>query len=190
MSYWKPTGIRSRSTRYRQVPRGSDGRPQLVFSPGILKGTGGGRSLLLNGHTDFHSSGRRRGLDRRSLVGAHQNGPLWVADPRHESRASRFSILAYHISRNSELTPKCDVMINVVIDEEVVVTANARKTRSPGLQSRRRHFWARPATSSVAGLRWPHLVRDRDSWHAGREPEALRGVSGLDLSATNRQSGH
>src|ERR1700730_10112860 len=34
---------------YRPVARGYEGRPNIVAT---LKGTGGGRSLLLNGHTD------------------------------------------------------------------------------------------------------------------------------------------
>ena len=34
---------------YRPVDRGYEGRPNIVAT---LKGTGGGRSLLLNGHTD------------------------------------------------------------------------------------------------------------------------------------------
>src|SRR5438874_8694447 len=34
---------------YRPVDRGDEGRPNIVAT---VKGTGGGRSLLLNGHTD------------------------------------------------------------------------------------------------------------------------------------------
>ena len=43
---------------YRPVQRGYEGRPNIV---GVLKGTGGGRSLLLNGHTDVIPVGGGRG---------------------------------------------------------------------------------------------------------------------------------
>ena len=69
---------------YRPVERGYEGRPNIV---GVLKGTGGGRSLLLNGHTDVIPVGERRGLERRSVVGAHQERPhLRARLLRHEER--------------------------------------------------------------------------------------------------------
>ena len=43
---------------YRPVDRGYEGRPNIV---GTLKGTGGGRSLLLNGHTDVIPVGKGEG---------------------------------------------------------------------------------------------------------------------------------
>src|SRR5205823_11659705 len=46
---------------YRPVDRGYEGRPNIVAT---LKGTGGGRSLLLNGHTDVIPVGG--GEDRKS----------------------------------------------------------------------------------------------------------------------------
>ncbi|MGE0238821.1 MAG: hypothetical protein AB7S59_08895, partial [Parvibaculaceae bacterium] len=43
---------------YRPVERGYEGRPNIVAT---LKGTGGGRSLLLNGHSDVIPVGKGEG---------------------------------------------------------------------------------------------------------------------------------
>jgi acetylornithine deacetylase len=54
---------------YRPVDRGYEGRPNIVAT---WKGTGGGRSLLLNGHTDVIPVGGGEGWSDNPLVGHDQ----------------------------------------------------------------------------------------------------------------------
>src|SRR5215831_18189369 len=76
---------------YRPVDRGYKGRPNIVAT---LKGTGGGRSLLLNGRIYGRGS-----ADMKSGVASH--------------------IMAVESLLAAGLKTKGDVYINVVIDEEV-----------------------------------------------------------------------
>ena len=68
---------------YIKVDRGYEGRPNIVAT---LKGSGGGRSLLLNGHTDVIPVEGGK-LERRSLVGQDQGrAHLRARVVRHEKR--------------------------------------------------------------------------------------------------------
>lgn len=101
---------------YRPVSRGYEGRPNIVAT---LKGTGGGRSLLLNGHTDVIPVGDGTGWSV---------GP-WSAEIRDDRIYGRGSadmksgvashILAVEYLKAAGVKLKGDVLINVVIDEEV-----------------------------------------------------------------------
>jgi len=59
---------------YRPVDRGYEGRPNIVAT---LKGSGGGRSLLLNGHTDVIPVGA---AIVEALIGWAQAGNVIVSD--------------------------------------------------------------------------------------------------------------
>src|SRR6516165_5972886 len=88
---------------YRPVDRGYEGRPNIVAT---LKGSGGGRSLLLNGHTDVIPVGGGEGWS---------DNP-WSADMK-SGVASH--IMAVESLLAAGLKAKGDVYINVVVDEEV-----------------------------------------------------------------------
>jgi acetylornithine deacetylase len=100
---------------YRPVDRGYEGRPNIVAT---LKGSGGGRSLLLNGHTDVIP-----------VEGGNWSDDPWSAkikDGRIYGRGScdmksgvASHIMAVECILAAGLKPKGDVMINIVIDEEV-----------------------------------------------------------------------
>jgi acetylornithine deacetylase len=100
---------------YRPVDRGYEGRPNIVAT---LKGTGGGRSLLLNGHTDVIP-----------VVGGVWTDDPWSARIKNgriygRGSADMKSGVASHIMAVECLLaagarPKGDVFINVVVDEEV-----------------------------------------------------------------------
>ncbi len=101
---------------YRPVDRGYDGRPNIVAA---WKGTGGGRSLLLNGHSDVIPVGNGGGWSDSPWSGAIKNGRLYG-----RGSADMKSGVASHIMAVASLIalgmkPKGDVYINVVIDEEV-----------------------------------------------------------------------
>lgn len=59
---------------YRPVDRGYEGRPNIVATH---KGTGGGRSLLLNGHTDVIPVGNGEGWSDNPWSAAIKNGRIY-----------------------------------------------------------------------------------------------------------------
>src|SRR5215204_7502707 len=59
---------------YRPVDRGYEGRPNIV---GILKGSGGGRSLLLNGHTDVIPVGNGEGWSDNPWSASIKDGRIY-----------------------------------------------------------------------------------------------------------------
>ena len=101
---------------YRPVQRGYEGRPNIV---GILKGTGGGRSLLLNGHTDVIPVGGGEGWSDDPWSARIKNGRIYGRGSCDMKSGVASHILAVQYLKELGLTPKGDVMINVVIDEEV-----------------------------------------------------------------------
>jgi acetylornithine deacetylase len=101
---------------YRPVDRGYEGRPNIVAT---LKGTGGGRSLLLNGHTDVIPVGDGEGWSDNPWSAKIENGRIYGRGSCDMKSGVASHILAVQYLKELGLTPKGDVMINVVIDEEV-----------------------------------------------------------------------
>lgn len=101
---------------YRPVERGYEGRPNLV---GTLKGTGGGRSILLNGHTDVIPVGDGSGWSDDPWSAAVRDGRVYGRGSCDMKSGVASHLLATQALTELGLTPKGDVMINVVIDEEV-----------------------------------------------------------------------
>jgi acetylornithine deacetylase len=101
---------------HRPVDRGYEGRPNIV---GTLKGTGGGRSLLLNGHTDVIPVGKGEGWSDDPWSARIKNGRIYGRGSCDMKSGVASHILAVQYLKKLGLTPKGDVMINVVIDEEV-----------------------------------------------------------------------
>jgi acetylornithine deacetylase len=101
---------------YRPVGRGYEGRPNIV---GTLKGAGGGRSLLLNGHTDVIPVGKGEGWSDDPWSARIKNGRIYGRGSCDMKSGVASHILAVQYLKKLGLTPKGDVMINVVIDEEV-----------------------------------------------------------------------
>lgn len=101
---------------YRPVARGYENRPNIVAT---LKGTGGGRSLLLNGHTDVIPVGNGEGWSDDPWSAKIENGLLYGRGSCDMKSGVASHVLAVQYLKELGLTPKGDVMINVVIDEEV-----------------------------------------------------------------------
>jgi len=101
---------------YRPVDRGYEGRPNIVAT---LKGTGGGRSLLLNGHTDVIPVGNGEGWSDDPWSASIKNGRIYGRGSCDMKSGVASHVLAVKYLKELGLTPKGDVMINVVIDEEV-----------------------------------------------------------------------
>ncbi|TPL23436.1 ArgE/DapE family deacylase [Mesorhizobium sp. B2-4-9] len=101
---------------YRPVARGYEGRPNIVAS---LKGTGGGRSLLLNGHTDVIPVGNGEGWSDNPWSAKIENGRIYGRGSCDMKSGVASHILAVQYLKELGFTPKGDVLINIVIDEEV-----------------------------------------------------------------------
>src|SRR6185437_7824760 len=101
---------------YRPVQRGYEGRPNIV---GVLKGTGGGRSLLLNGHTDVIPVGGGEGWSDDPWSARIKDGRIYGRGSCDMKSGVASHVLAVQYLKELGLTPKGDVMVNIVIDEEV-----------------------------------------------------------------------
>src|SRR5258708_20141935 len=99
---------------YRPVDRGYEGRPNIVAT---LKGTGGGRSLLLNGHTDVIPVGGGEGWSDDPWSARIKNGRIYGRGSCDMKSGVASHILAVQYLKELGLTPHGDVIINVLIDE-------------------------------------------------------------------------
>lgn len=101
---------------YRPVARGYENRPNIVAT---LKGEGGGRSLLLNGHTDVIPVGNGEGWSDDPWSGKIENGRIYGRGSCDMKSGVASHILAVEYLKALGIKLKGDVLINVVIDEEV-----------------------------------------------------------------------
>jgi acetylornithine deacetylase len=101
---------------YRPVDRGYEGRPNIVAT---MKGTGGGRSLLLNGHTDVIPVSGGAGWTDDPWSALIKNGRVYGRGAADMKSGVASHILAVQYLKEAGLKTKGDVYINVVIDEEV-----------------------------------------------------------------------
>jgi acetylornithine deacetylase len=101
---------------YRPVDRGYEGRPNIVAT---WKGTGGGRSLLLNGHTDVIPVGGGEGWSDNPWSATIKNGRMYGRGTADMKSGVASHIMAVECLMAAGLRPKGDVYVNVVIDEEV-----------------------------------------------------------------------
>jgi acetylornithine deacetylase len=101
---------------YIPVDRGYEGRPNIV---GTWKGTGGGRSLLLNGHTDVIPVGNGEGWSDNPWSATVKDGRLYGRGSCDMKSGVASHILAVDFLKNAGFRLMGDVLINIVIDEEV-----------------------------------------------------------------------
>jgi acetylornithine deacetylase len=101
---------------YRPVDRGYEGRPNIVAT---MKGTGGGRSLLLNGHTDVIPVNDGVGWSDDPWSARIKDGRVYGRGSCDMKSGVASHILAVQYLKEAGLRTKGDVYINVVVDEEV-----------------------------------------------------------------------
>ena len=100
---------------YRPVDRGYEGRPNIVAT---LNGTGGGRSLLLNGHTDVIPVAGGTWTDD-PWSGKIKNGRIYGRGSADMKSGVASHIMAVECLTGAGAKPQGNVHINVVVDEEV-----------------------------------------------------------------------
>jgi len=104
-----------KSPYYEKIKIGYEGRPNVV---GIYKGSGGGRSLLFNGHVDVCDPGPREAWKHDPFGGVIENGKLYGrgASDMKSGLAAMTMALKFILDQGIEL--KGDVILEYVVDEE------------------------------------------------------------------------
>lgn len=101
---------------YIPVAQGYEGRPNIVAT---WKGKGGGRSLLLNGHTDVIPVGNGEGWSDNPWSAKVKEGRIYGRGSCDMKSGVASHILAVEFLKTAGIKLKGDVLINIVIDEEV-----------------------------------------------------------------------
>lgn len=101
---------------YIPVERGYDGRPNIVAT---WKGAGGGKSLLLNGHTDVIPVGNGEGWSDNPWSGKIEDGRIYGRGSCDMKSGVASHILAVEFLKAAGVRVKGDVLIDIVVDEEV-----------------------------------------------------------------------
>ncbi|WP_313800487.1 peptidase [Cytobacillus sp.] len=91
------------------------GNPNVV---GILKGTGGGRSIILNGHIDVVPEGDRKDWQHDPYSGLLADGKLYGRGSTDMKGGTVSLILAMEAIIHSDIQLKGDVIFQSVIEEE------------------------------------------------------------------------
>ena len=91
---------------YRPVDRGYEGRPNIVAT---LKGSGGGRSLLLNGHTDVIPVGGGEGWSDNPWSATIKDGRIYGRGSADMKSGVASHIMAVEFLTAAGLKPKGDV---------------------------------------------------------------------------------
>lgn len=113
---WEPEGEVLISHPYFASPRIEfKGSPNVV---GVLKGTGGGRSLLLNGHIDVVPEGDLKQWEHQPYSGKIMDGKLYGRGATDMKGGNVSILLALSALRALGIPLKGDVIFQSVIEEE------------------------------------------------------------------------
>lgn len=98
------------------VTESYEGRPNIVAT---RKGTGGGRSLLLNGHTDVIPEGPRESWTDDPWSATVRENRIYGRGSSDMKSGVASQILAVQFIEEAGIKLKGDVLLNLVVDEEV-----------------------------------------------------------------------
>ncbi|MGI9387661.1 MAG: M20/M25/M40 family metallo-hydrolase, partial [Methyloligellaceae bacterium] len=98
------------------VTESYEGRPNIVAT---RKGTGGGRSLLLNGHTDVIPEGPRESWTDDPWEAKIRDNRIYGRGSSDMKSGVSSQILAVQYIEEAGIKLKGDVLVNLVVDEEV-----------------------------------------------------------------------
>jgi acetylornithine deacetylase len=113
---WEPDGKELRKHPYFCSPRDDfTGSPNVV---GVLKGSGGGRSMLLNGHIDVVPEGNPSQWDDEPYSGKVADGKLYGRGAADMKGGTVSQLLAVQAIRELGIRLKGDVIVQSVIEEE------------------------------------------------------------------------
>jgi acetylornithine deacetylase len=101
---------------YVEVTRGYEGRPNVV---GVLKGAGGGKSLLFNGHVDVIPAGDPESWQHDPWSGDVEDGRLYGRGASDMKSGVAAMTMAVKAILESGIKLKGDVILEYVMDEEL-----------------------------------------------------------------------
>ncbi len=99
-----------------EVSRGYEGRPNVV---GILKGQGGGKSLLFNGHVDVIPAGAPESWEHASWSGDLADGRIYGRGAADMKAGLAAMTMALKAILDSGIRLKGDVILEYTVDEEL-----------------------------------------------------------------------
>lgn len=99
-----------------EVTRDYQGRPNVV---GILKGAGGGKSLLLNGHVDVIPAGDPESWEHGPWSGDVEEGRIYGRGASDMKSGLAAMTMAVRAIQESGIKLKGDVILEYVMDEEL-----------------------------------------------------------------------
>lgn len=91
------------------------GNPNAI---GIMKGSGGGKSMILNGHIDVVPAGNLKDWDCDPFSGHIECGKLYGRGSTDMKGGTTALLMAIEAIKNAEITLKGDVIFQSVIEEE------------------------------------------------------------------------
>jgi acetylornithine deacetylase len=94
--------------------------PRYPVVAGRLAGSGGGKSMAINGHVDVVPVGDTSAWSHDPWAGEIAEGKLWGRGATDMKGGVAAGIMAAHALRNAGITLAGDLWIHVVTDEEVV----------------------------------------------------------------------
>lgn len=113
---WELDGEKLKQHEYFNSPRCTFvGSPNVV---GVWKGSGGGRSLLLNGHVDVVPAGDPEQWQASPFSGLVRDGKMYGRGSTDMKGGNLASIYAVECLRNIGVKLKGDVIIHSVVEEE------------------------------------------------------------------------
>jgi acetylornithine deacetylase len=116
IDWWEPDGETLEAHPYFYSPRSRfTGSPNVV---GVLKGSGGGRSIILNGHVDVVPEGNRAQWDDDPYSGKVVDGKLFGRGATDMKGGIVSLLLAVRAVQGLGLNLKGDIIFQSVIEEE------------------------------------------------------------------------
>ncbi|KKM10102.1 hypothetical protein SY88_15800 [Clostridiales bacterium PH28_bin88] len=113
---WEPDKEElKRHPAYQDLPEDYKNRPVVV---GTLKGTGGGRSMILNGHIDIVPPGARNGWEYDPFCGELVDGKIYGRGSTDMKSGIVTFLAAVAALQEAGVRLKGDVIVESVVDEE------------------------------------------------------------------------
>ncbi len=115
---WEPSErdlLKYKGYRPPGQKRDYSGRPNIV---GVLKGKGGGKSLILNGHVDTVSIGSPESWKHHPLGGEIEKGNIYGRGASDMKSGIAAMIMAVNILLELNIRLKGEVILECVVDEE------------------------------------------------------------------------
>jgi len=116
LDIWEIGGVELTSHPiYRSDRKNFKGNPNVI---GVLKGMGGGRSIILNGHIDVVPEGDLDEWEEDPFSGIIQNGRLYGRGSSDMKGGTVSLLMAIRAIKNCDIKLKGDVIFQSVIEEE------------------------------------------------------------------------